>query len=131
MAILLGKGEMDAAVRQARAAYEKHQHNPLLLNGIAVHFLKESALNGDALEIAYQIATRVNEVSKGRIPGALASLARATYMKGDKEKAIQLQQDAIAQTANFPEMNPAVKEKLQNTLDSYNAGKLPPAIEDW
>jgi thiol-disulfide isomerase/thioredoxin len=131
VAILLGKGEMDAAVRQARAAYEKHQHDPLMLNGIAVHFLKESALNGDALEIAYQIATRVNEVSKGRIPGALASLARATYMKGDKEKAIQLQQDAIEQTANFPKMNPAVKEKLQNTLDSYKAGKLPPAIEEW
>lgn len=131
VAILLGKGEMDAAVRQARAAYEKHQHDPLMLAGMASHLLKESALNGDALEIAYQITTRVNEVSKARIPSALASLARATYMKGDREKAIHLQQDAIEQTANFPKMNPAVKEKLQNTLDSYNAGKLPPAIEGW
>jgi len=131
MGILLGKGEIDAAVRQAKTMYEKFQHDPILLGGTAQKLLKESDLTDEGLEIAYQIATRVNEVSKGKIPGALASLARASYMKGDKEKAIQLQQEAIGQTANFPKMNPAVKEKLQNTLDSYNAGKLPPAIEDW
>jgi thiol-disulfide isomerase/thioredoxin len=126
LGILLGKGEMDAAVRQAKMMDEKFQHDPILLSGTAQKLLKESDLTDEGLEIAYQIAARVNEAGNGKSPDALASLARATFMKGDKEKAIQLQQEAITQTSNFRNLNPAVKELLQSELDRYHEGKLPP-----
>jgi hypothetical protein len=50
------------------------------------------------------------------------TLARATFVSGDKDKAIQLQEKAIGLADDED-----LKKQLKNTLDSYKEGKLPKA----
>jgi hypothetical protein len=52
----------------------------------------------------------------------LDTLARATYLKGEKAKAIELQQKAVESAENEN-----LKKQLQASLDSYKEGKLPKA----
>ena len=71
------------------------------------------------LGLAGKIATRANVVAKGRYTNILDTLARVLFMRGKKEAAIQLQEQAVT-LAEGEE-----KAVLQKTLDSYRKGELP------
>ena len=58
---------------------------------------------------------------RGRLTGVLDTLARSLFMQGKKERAIELENQALklAETDQ--------QEMLQKTLDSYKKGVLPKA----
>ncbi len=120
--ILLGKGDTSAAAKVA-AKVTKGSENAMMLNQVAWGLLThEGGLKGEALETAYDIAKRADEAAKGKDAAILDTFARATFMKGDKTKAIELQEKAV-KAAEDEDM----KKGLQETLDSYKDGKLPKA----
>jgi len=120
--ILLGRGDVDGAAALAEGLSAKAKDNIQMQNQLAWGLVSQENLKGKALEVAYKIAAAANEASGGKDAMILDTLARATYLKGDKEKAMGLQEKAI-QAAGDEEMT----KLLRATLDSYKEGKLPKA----
>ena len=71
------------------------------------------------MKLAVTIANRANDAAKGKDPGILDTLARALFMEGKKDQAIEVQTKAL----NLAEADQ--KDGLQKTLDSYRQGELP------
>ena len=120
--ILLGKGDLDGAAELADKLGEKSKDNAAAQNELAWQLVCQENIKGNALAIAYKLATRANQASGGQDPAVLDTLARATYLKGEKAKAIELQQKAVESAENEN-----LKKQLQASLDSYKEGKLPKA----
>ena len=59
-------------------------------NQLAWALLSQDGIKGAALDSAFKIAVRANEAAGGKDAAILDTLARATFMKGDKAKAIEL-----------------------------------------
>ncbi len=74
------------------------------------------------LQLAAQCAARAVELTKGAEADKLDTLARVRWLQGKREEAVQLQQKAVAKSAD-PEMRAAT----QKTLDSLLKGVLPKA----
>lgn len=141
--ILMAKGDTNAAVQEVARILDKYpQENPQFFLMMATDLLNDPALKGDALGLIEEIVTRVDKnfqkIQGNGIPANLAALARISFMKGDKEQAIQLQQQAIDLQKQYtsPEIfkkfgekaygrNVAYQSKLQSTLESYKSGQLP------
>jgi thiol-disulfide isomerase/thioredoxin len=117
--ILLGKGDLDGAVDLAGKLSDKAQGNARMLNELAWQLITQEHLKGKALTAAHAIAVKANEAAGGKDPSILDTLARATYLTGDKAKAIELEQKAIEFADND------TKKQLEDTLKSYKEGKLP------
>jgi len=122
MEIFIGRGDLDGAAAMAETMSGKARDNAQMLNQLAWGLVSQENLKGKALEVAYKIAVSANEVSGGKDAGILDTLARATYMKGEKAKAVELQEQAV-QAAEEESM----KKSLKVTLESYREGKLPKA----
>ena len=73
------------------------------------------------LQLAETIATRANAASENKNPAFLDTLARALFMQGKKDKAVELQEKAVTLAAEDQ------RDGLRKTLDSYKEGKLPDA----
>ena len=122
VAILIGKGDLDAAAKKADAISLANKDNPALQNELAWRLAIEDGLKGAALDTAAKIADRANTAAEGKNAAVLDTLARLTFMQGDKTKAVDLEQKAIAAADDDD-----LKASLNKTLDSYKEGKLPPA----
>lgn len=96
---------------------------PMMKNQLAWMLATTKGIKGDALKAAAKIAASANEGSGGKDPAILDTLARVTWLQGQKEKAIELQKKAVDLAEDD------MKSDLQQTLDSYKAGKLPNADE--
>ena len=75
--------------------------------------------------LAEKLAARANELANGEDPAVLDVLARVTFMKGDKDKAIELLTKAVPLTDNA-----RMKKFLKDTLKSYQKGILPEFDEE-
>jgi len=102
------------------------------LKSVAEDLLQDASLSGQALDTAYEIAVKANEGgfnNDEHRASHLAVLARATFMKGEKEKAVALQEKVVALMvdAKTDEANMATYQATLEsaTLDSYRAGHLP------
>jgi len=120
--ILIGKGDLEGAAKLSEKISEKSKDNAMAQNQLAWALLTQEGIKGAALDSAYKIAVRANEVAGGKDAAILDTLARATFMKGDKPKAIELQEKAVKLAEDD-----SLKEQLTGTLDSYKEGKLPKA----
>ncbi len=120
--ILLGKGDTDGALALIEKISEKSKDNAMSLNQLAWQLATQENLKGKLLDAAYKIALKANEVSGGKDPGILDTLARTTFLKGEKDKAVELQQKAVDLADNAD-----IKKRMRATLDSYKDGKLPAA----
>jgi hypothetical protein len=119
--VLLGKDDLDGATRLATTMSDKYKANPMVLNQLAWGLITHAGIKGSALDLAATIATRANEAASGTDPDILDTLARVNFVQGNKDKALELQAKAVSLAEGDP------KDQLQKTLDSYKAGKLPPA----
>jgi len=119
--VLLAKGDSDGAAKFASDQSDAHKDNAQLQNGLAWQLLVKEGLSQKALDTAEKIASRANDASDGKNPTVMDTLARAWFMQGKKDQAIELQTKAV-QLADSD-----TKDELQKTLDSYKAGKLPKA----
>ena len=77
--------------------------------------------DAEAVALAAEIAEKANALAQGGNASILDTLARVLFMKGERAKAIAVQEKALA-GAGLPH-----RREYQNTLDSYRAGKLPSA----
>ena len=118
-AILLGKGDSKGAAKLAAEVSEANKDNADLQNGIAWELLTHEGLKDRDLPLAAKIATRANDASQGKNPAILDTLARALFMQGKKDQAVELEAKALALA---PEEQRAMFRK---SLDSYKDGKLP------
>lgn len=86
------------------------------LNGIAWGIVDTEGLEKRDLNLAMKAATRANELTKSKNPAILDTLARVYWERGDKAKAVELQEKAVANAGA------EMKEDLQKALDKYKAG---------
>ena len=121
--ILVLKKDGAAVHAQAVKLGEKHMHNASLLNEIAWQIATADGLGNRDLVLAEKLAARANELTESGDATIFDTLARIEFLKGDKEEAISLQQQAINNATEEQ------AEELKKTLESYTNGKLPPADE--
>lgn len=117
--ILFGRKDYPAACQLAEKISDAHADDAELQNDLAWTIATGETIEPRALSLAEKIATRANDAAKGRDAQILDTLARVLFMRGKKEAAIQLQEQAVT-LAEGEE-----KAVLQKTLDSYRKGELP------
>ncbi len=139
--ILMAKGDTNAAFQEVARIWEEYpQENPQMFQGMAAELLGDPSLNDDALKLVEKICNRLDthyQKAQVKVWQNLACLARISFIKGDKEKAIQHQQEAIDVQNQYltPDIlekfgehayksNVAVQKKLQLAMESYKAGQL-------
>jgi hypothetical protein len=116
---LLNKGDAAGATAQARAMAGSCEVASIL-NDVAWELVTAAEFKERDLDLAEKIAAKANALAKESDPETLATLARIAFMKGSKDKAAALQQQAIAKATEAE-----AKQDLQADLDDYKAGKLP------
>lgn len=122
--ICLGKADYAAAATAAERLSRNAKSAPML-NQIAWQLVtSKDSSKPEVVNIAHGVATRANELAKDKDPAILDTLARATWMKGEKKKAIELQEKAVSLAGDDK-----LKASLQKALSSYKQGKLPTADE--
>ena len=119
--IHVGRKDEAAAHRLASDVSERHPDDVMLQNELAWQILTAPGLAKRDVALAEKIATRANEAAKGKDPAVLDTLARAVFLGGKKEAAIELEKKAIELT----DANSNLRKALQAALESYQAGKLP------
>ncbi|MEI6647691.1 MAG: hypothetical protein WCP12_16760, partial [bacterium] len=90
------------------------------LGVIARDILLQKSVNDVNLGAAYQIASVGNDLAVSRNPFVLHWLARASFMKGEQKKAVELETKALRL-----ETDENTQKEYQSTLKSYQQGQLP------
>jgi thiol-disulfide isomerase/thioredoxin len=117
--ILLEQKDPAGAQKILAEIGEKNKNDAEMLNNIAWTLVTTKDLPKPDLALAEKMATSANDLAKNENPAYIDTLARIVFMKGDKEKAIELQKKAIGLAEDD------LKEDLKDTLDSYKKGVLP------
>lgn len=117
--ILMAKGDLNGAGALAVKVSDEMKDNAEAQNELAWNLITTKGCSGEALKAAAKIAERANEASKGKDPNILDTLARIRFVQGEKAKAVELQEKAVALASSDN------KSQLEQTLASYKDGKLP------
>jgi thiol-disulfide isomerase/thioredoxin len=121
--IAMAKGDPTKLYKMLEKVAEAENDDAESLNELAWDLVTnpqyEKHLN---LTLAAKCAARSVELTKGEEADKLDTLARVRWLQGKREEAVQLQQKAVAKSAD-PEMRAAT----QKTLDSLLKGVLPKA----
>jgi thiol-disulfide isomerase/thioredoxin len=125
--LLAGTFDVPKAASEFQA--EQQMERKCHLKKVAEGLLENESLSGQALENAYELAVKANEgelYSDEHRASHLAVLARATFMKGEKGKAVELQEKVIALIGNAkPDSDYADWTAEQKSiLANYKAGHL-------
>lgn len=119
MRMNLQKKDMPAVEKVAKRLAEKQPEDAMYHNQLAWTLITEKDASKDLIDIAEKSAVRANDLSKGKNPEILDTLARVQFVKGQKDEAIATQQKAIEMVSE------GEKKQYQKTLDSYKQGKVP------
>ena len=119
MEIALGQKDYPAFYSLVSKVSESAKENAMQQNELAWQILTDKRIAERDLKLAETFATRANDASNGKNPAILDTLARAMFMQGKKEQAIELQAKAV----KLAEADQ--KESLEKVLDSYRRGELP------
>jgi thiol-disulfide isomerase/thioredoxin len=121
--ILLGKKDYTSAYKIAASVSDARPGDAMLQNQLAWQIASDSSLEKRDLELAEKCALRANAASKDLSAryqaGILDTLARVSFMRDKKDKAIEYEQQAIKVADDD------TKDRLQEALDSYKRGELP------
>ena len=123
-------GKFDVAKAASEFLAEQQSERKGHLKRVAEGLLQNESLSGQALDNAYEIAVKANEGdfnNDEQRASHLAVLARATFMKGEKGKAVELQEKVIALMADAkPDKYDAeFTAEQKSILANYKAGHLP------
>lgn len=110
----LEKRDAQAAFKIARDALESDADNAQLLNDLAWTILTGEGATARDLPLAQKLAERAVEVSEGKNPHYLDTLARSNADQGRLDEAIKQQRRAIELAADAAE-----REDLTGTLQQY------------
>lgn len=116
--ILIRQKEYDPAYVEATKAGELLKDNPEALNEIAWMIVDAPGIEKRDLDVALKLASRAAEVTKNQRGDILDTLARVHFEKGDIDKAIAIQTEAVSRMQEGP-----LRQQLQATLDKYKSKK--------
>lgn len=117
--LLVNRGDAKGASKLATQLGDEFKDDSTLLNALAWELITESGITERDLPLAEKLAIKANELSEGKQPQVLDTLARVLFLEGKKDQAIETQAKAVAM------VDGELKEMLQKHLDSYKADKLP------
>ena len=121
MDIALGKKDYATAYQLASKVGEAYKDNAVVQNQIAWRILTDDSIEQRDLKLAETLASRAYEITKGNDAGIIDTLARSLFMQGNKQRAIELQSQALKLAESDQQ------ELIQKTLDNYKNGILPKA----
>jgi len=122
--LLLARKQSDEALQLAKLLCDDFKGNPGVLNAVASRLAQQAGSSAALLAAAEKIATPVSSTAGDEQAGALATLARIAFLRGDQPAAVKFQTKAVecvAGKANAP--------RQQVMLDAYQQGHLPEAQE--
>ena len=119
--LLLDRKDYKNAYKLAARLSDTHAQDVMLQNQIAWSIATKDGLAERDLDLAEKIARRANAAAKADFDKAeiLDTLARVLFLKGEKESAIESQQQAV----KFAEGGR--QRQFQKNLDDYKAGRVP------
>jgi thiol-disulfide isomerase/thioredoxin len=116
--LLLKAEDYDRAYAWAREIIDGPiKDDAVSLNSIAWTILDNENVKKRDLDLAMKVATRADEVSKGKDWQIVDTLARAYFEKGNIDKAIELETKAVGLTPDD------MKPDIQTTLKKYQNAK--------
>jgi len=121
--INVGRKDYEAAYKVLRAFSDAHADEAGVQNQIAWTIVARKGLEKRDLALAQLAAERANKAAKGKDPAVLDTLALVQFMNGKKPEAVATQQKAVELADGD------AKQKFEETLASYKAGKLPKSEE--
>ncbi len=102
---------------------ERRKDDPELLNFLAWTIIDEQKLKNRDLNVALAIAKQAAEASDHENAAVLDTLARAYFEKGDLDKAVEIQTQAVEKSKNDPLLTDEVKSQVQATMEKYKTEK--------
>lgn len=119
--VYLKKKDYPAAYKVAAELSEADLGNANAQNQLAYTILADPGIEKRDLKLAETIARRGVKASQEKDGNILDTLARALFMQDKKAEAINVQEQALTVAED------SMKATIQETLDSYRKGVLPPA----
>jgi thiol-disulfide isomerase/thioredoxin len=116
--ILLQKKDYEAAYKAAAKFGEAMNDNPGALNEVAWTIVDAEGLEKRDLELAEKLASRAVELTERKNAAILDTLARVHFEKGQIDKAIAEQTEAISKAEDDD-----MKKELSETLEKYKNAK--------
>jgi thiol-disulfide isomerase/thioredoxin len=113
--------DLDKAYAYARETVDgAGKDNAQVLNAISWMILDDEGITRRDLPLARRAAERANELTQGKDPAIMDTFARALFDSGERDRAIQVQTDAVKLAPEGP-----MKEELDQRLKEYlkRAGK--------
>jgi len=119
--ILVGRKDYEAASKMGEKLAAGLPDNAMMLNQLAWEIAIADGSDKADLDLAEKIAQRAHDATKENNAEIVDTLARVVFLKGQKEKAVELQQKAVKLAQGRRQT------QFQKTLDSYKGGKAPKA----
>ncbi|MBC7835372.1 MAG: redoxin family protein [Phycisphaerales bacterium] len=116
--LMLQKDEQAAYAFARKAAAQHFGKDSQALNTISWTILDTPGLEHRDHDLALELAIKADELTGHKDPMIIDTLARAHFEKGNKAKAIELQEKAVALAADSDEQ---LQSELKGRLDEYKA----------
>ena len=99
----------------AKRIMKQNWDNAQILNFLSWHVADDKTVKRRDMDFALEAAKRADDITGNADPSILDTLARVYWVKGDRAKAIEAQQKAVAGA------NESQKAELETTLASYQS----------
>jgi hypothetical protein len=119
MTILMGQDKFDAAAKLAVQLGDENKDDPFVQQRVARTLSNRGTTNSVILEKANVLMDRANALTKRSVPAFLHTQAKIAFLQGKKEKAIELETEAVGLADSL------TKDDFAQALDLYRKGKLP------
>jgi len=117
--VLVQRKDFKRAFALAEELTDANQDKAMLQNEVAWTLVASDAITEPPLELAEKIIRRANKTTEEKNSEILDTLGRVLYLKGEKQKAIEIEENAV----KFAEGQR--KAEFERVLASYKEGKLP------
>jgi hypothetical protein len=119
LTVFIGQENFDAAGKLALKLSNDNRDDPFLQHRVARTIANRSPTNSIILDQANLLMERATALLKGPEPEFLHTQARLAYLQGKKERAIQLETEALGLAT------PETKDEFTQALESFKTGAPP------
>lgn len=119
LTVLMGKEDFTAANKLALQLSNDQRDDPFFQNRVARTIANRSPTNSVILSTATLLMDRAVALMKGAEPEFLHTQAKLAFLQGKKEKAIQLETEALSL------VDPSINEQYAQALETFKRGGSP------
>jgi thiol-disulfide isomerase/thioredoxin len=117
--VFIGQENFDAAGKLALQLSNDNRDDPFLQHRVARTIANRAPTNSVILNQANLLMERAIALTKGPEPEFLHTQARLAFLEGKKERAIQLETEAVGLA------DPETRDQFEQALNGFKRGKLP------